>query len=62
MLPPQTKSLHWPLSDPAQATGTLEEQLQEFHKVRDEIKKLVTSLNNYAPMSINGTSFSKHSF
>lgn len=47
MLPPQTKSLHWPLSDPAQATGTLEEQLQEFRKVRDEIKKLVTSLNNY---------------
>jgi arsenate reductase len=47
MLPPQTKSLHWPLSDPAQATGTLEEQLQEFRKVRDEIEKLVTSLNNY---------------
>ena len=47
MLPPQTKTLHWPLSDPAQATGTLEEQLQEFRKVRDEIKKLVTSLNNY---------------
>ena len=43
----QTKTLHWPLSDPAQATGTLEEQLQEFRKVRDEIKKLVTSLNNY---------------
>ena len=47
ILHPQTKSLHWPLSDPAQATGTLEEQLQEFRKVRDEIKKLVTSLNNY---------------
>ena len=47
MLPPQTKTLHWPLSDQAQATGTLEEQLQEFRKVRDEIKKLVTSLNNY---------------
>ncbi|MCC8439747.1 MULTISPECIES: arsenate reductase (thioredoxin) [Leuconostoc] len=47
MLPPQSQSLHWPLSDPAQATGTVEEQLQEFRKVRDEIKKLITGLNDY---------------
>lgn len=47
MLPPQSQSLHWPLCDPAQATGTVEEQLQEFRKVRDEIKKLITGLNDY---------------
>ncbi|WP_294977361.1 arsenate reductase (thioredoxin) [uncultured Leuconostoc sp.] len=45
MLPSHTQGLHWPLTDPAQATGTLEEQLQAFRKVRDEIKKLITELN-----------------
>ncbi|KRL35312.1 arsenate reductase [Liquorilactobacillus uvarum DSM 19971] len=47
MLPPKKKSLHWPLSDPAQATGTLEEQLEVFRKVRDEIKKLIIDLNDH---------------
>lgn len=47
MLPPKSQSLHWPLTDPAQATGTVEEQLQEFRQVRDEIKKLITGLNDY---------------
>lgn len=47
MLPLQSQILHWPLTDPAQATGTSEEQLQEFRKVRDEIKNLITGLDEY---------------
>ena len=44
MLPPQTKGLHWSLSDPAQAKGTIEEQLQEFRNIRNQIKELITEL------------------
>ncbi|MCT4412058.1 arsenate reductase (thioredoxin) [Leuconostoc falkenbergense] len=44
MIPAQTKSLHWPLSDPAQTKGTIEEQLQEFRNIRDQIKALITEL------------------
>lgn len=44
MIPAKTKSLHWPLIDPAQAKGTIDEQLQVFRNVRDEIKKLITEL------------------
>ncbi|WP_273951048.1 arsenate reductase (thioredoxin) [Leuconostoc mesenteroides] len=44
IIPVQTKSLHWPLEDPAQAKGTIEEQLEVFRNIRDEIKKLITEL------------------
>lgn len=44
MIPAQTKSLHWSLSDPAQAKGTIEEQLQEFRNIRNQIKELITEL------------------
>ncbi len=30
--------LHWPFEDPAKATGSEEEQLEVFRKVRDQIK------------------------
>ncbi len=33
------KRLHWPLEDPAGATGTTEERLLVFRRIRDEIKK-----------------------
>ena len=33
--------LHWPLEDPAGATGTPEERLKVFRKVRDELKKRI---------------------
>lgn len=39
--PPDIKRIHWPLKDPAKATGTEEEIMQEFRKVRDEIEKRV---------------------
>ncbi|TOZ03799.1 arsenate reductase (thioredoxin) [Leuconostoc pseudomesenteroides] len=44
MIPAQTKSIHWALLDPAQATGTFEERLEGFRNIRDEIKKLITEL------------------
>jgi len=37
-------SLHWPFDDPADATGTEEEQLVMFRRVRDEIK---TAIHDY---------------
>ena len=44
MTPPTVKKLHWSLPDPAAATGTEEEKLNEFRRVRDEIRKLVLTL------------------
>ena len=32
------QTLHWPFDDPADATGTDEEQICEFRRIRDEIK------------------------
>lgn len=45
VIPPQARSLHWPLPDPAQAKGTHEQKMIVFRQVRDEIKKLVQGLN-----------------
>ncbi len=33
-----TQTLHWPFDDPADATGTEEEKMKTFRRVRDEIK------------------------
>jgi len=38
MFPGARQTLHWPFDDPAHATGTEEEQLHEFQRVRDEIQ------------------------
>jgi len=35
---------HWPLPDPAQATGTLAERLAAFRTVRDQIRQRVADL------------------
>ncbi|MDI6651284.1 MULTISPECIES: arsenate reductase (thioredoxin) [Leuconostoc] len=53
MIPVQTKCLHWPLPDPAQTKGTLEEQLHEFRNVRDEIKRLVLEMNRQLLLCMN---------
>ncbi|MCB2231751.1 arsenate reductase ArsC [bacterium] len=37
VFPGAGKRLHWPFDDPADATGTDEEILAEFRRVRDEI-------------------------
>jgi arsenate reductase len=33
-----TQTLHWPFDDPADETGTDEEKMKTFRRVRDEIK------------------------
>jgi len=42
--PPSVTRLHWPLTDPAQATGTPDQIMTTFRQSRDEIKSRVTSL------------------
>ncbi|MFD1484723.1 arsenate reductase (thioredoxin) [Lacticaseibacillus baoqingensis] len=42
--PASVRRLHWPLPDPAQATGTLAQRLAVFRQVRDEIKQRVLAL------------------
>ena len=44
VLPPGVKKLHWPLTDPAKATGSEEEIMAEFRKTRKEVKRRVDSL------------------
>ena len=41
LLPSTVRRLHWPLEDPAQATGSSEEIMEVFRRSRDEIKRLV---------------------
>lgn len=43
-LPPGTRKLHWPLEDPAKASGTEEEIMIVFRHNRDDIKRRVTEL------------------
>ena len=43
-LPPGTQQNHWPLNDPAKATGTEEEIVRAFRASRDTIRTCVTSL------------------
>lgn len=42
--PPEIKRLHWSLKDPAKAEGSEEEIMQEFRKVRDEVKDRIVNL------------------
>ncbi|GMQ88454.1 MAG: thioredoxin-dependent arsenate reductase [Gammaproteobacteria bacterium] len=44
VLPPATRKEHWPLEDPARATGSEDEIMQVFRASRDEIKQRVTDL------------------
>jgi arsenate reductase len=43
-LPSGVTKIHWPLSDPAKATGTEEEILAAFRATRDEVKARVSAL------------------
>ncbi len=40
-VPAKLKNLHWSLDDPSSATGTPEQQLAVFEKVRDEIRRRI---------------------
>jgi arsenate reductase (thioredoxin) len=44
VLPPGIRRVHWPLPDPAKATGTEEEIKTEFQAVRDDIRQRVEVL------------------
>jgi arsenate reductase len=41
VFPGAKNRLHWSFEDPAQATGTEEERLEVFRKVRDEIRRRI---------------------
>ncbi|WP_415908642.1 arsenate reductase ArsC [Oleiharenicola sp. Vm1] len=43
IFPGQVNRHHWRFDDPAHATGTDEQVLAEFRRVRDEIKKVFTA-------------------
>lgn len=42
--PPRVTRIHWPLEDPAKATGTQDQVLDTFRRVRDEIRRRVEDL------------------
>lgn len=44
VLPPDVKKIHWPLTDPAKATGTEEEIMAQFRATRDEVHRRVADL------------------
>lgn len=44
VLPPEVKRLHWPLEDPAAATGSESEILAKFREIRDQIGGRVVQL------------------
>lgn len=43
-LPPATRKEHWPLDDPAKATGNEQDIMQVFRVSRDEIRQRVEDL------------------
>jgi arsenate reductase len=49
VLPPEVTRLHWPLEDPATATGTEAEILTTFRKIRDDIASRVADLLRQPP-------------
>jgi len=44
VLPPGMQKKHWPLEDPAKATGTEDEIMAKFRATRDEIKSRVEGM------------------
>jgi len=44
VLPSGVKKIHWPLTDPAKATGTEDEIMAQFRATRDEVKARVRTL------------------
>lgn len=47
VLPPTVRKIHWPLTDPAKASGTENEIMDEFRTTRDEVNKRVSELLSY---------------
>jgi arsenate reductase len=49
VFPGATQTLHWPFDDPADATGSEDEQMVVFRRVRDEIKEAILSFRMAQP-------------
>ena len=46
LFPGAKETLHWPFDDPADATGTDDEKMMVFRRVRDEIKEKIQAYLN----------------
>jgi arsenate reductase len=55
VFPGQVNRHHWPFDDPAHATGTDEEQLAVFRRVRDEIRRTFTAYAHGRRDALKGT-------
>jgi len=44
LLPPGVRRIHWPLADPARATGSEDEVVEVFRATRDDIRRRVEQL------------------
>jgi arsenate reductase len=58
-LPPGKNKIHWPLEDPARASGSESEIMQVFRASRDDIKQRVQELLDSLPAS-GPTSTAQH--
>jgi arsenate reductase len=54
VLPPGVQKKHWPLEDPAKATGTEEQIMAKFRATRDEVKSRVEGLIDDLKMTARG--------
>jgi arsenate reductase len=43
-LPPEVRKIHWPLADPAKATGSEDQIMAAFRATRNEVKRRVRGL------------------
>jgi len=55
IFPGQVNRHHWPFEDPAHATGTAEEKLAMFRRVRNEIRRTFTAYADGRRDQIKGT-------
>ncbi len=46
---PNEKRYYWPVNDPAEISGSIEEKLSFFREVRDELQDKITSWLNEVP-------------
>lgn len=49
VLPPGVEKIHWPLTDPAKASGAETEVMSEFRATRDEVERRVRDLLGKLP-------------
>ena len=52
VLPPGVEKVHWPLSDPAKASGTEDEVMRVFRKTRNEVERRVRVLLQHLSVEV----------